>query len=143
MLIHFANILPMFFHSRWGLHPHIDGETRPEITDNDGKPYLCTDKAWTNVLFPGDSTGNWGLTSSSSSSSSPASSPSSPSSPSSSSSSPSSSSSSVIHDLGIPINQPMIGFEHCLNRSDDVWMVVRQNVLLMDSSSLWDSAKSR
>ena len=106
----------MFFHSRWGLHPHIDGETRPEITDNDGKPYLCTDKAWTNVLFPGDSTGNWGLTASSS---------------------------SVIHDLGIPINQPMIGFEHCLNRSDDAWMVVHQNVLLMDSSSLWDSAKSR
>ena len=118
MLIHFANILPMFFHSRWGLHPHIDGETRPEITDNDGKPYLCADKAWTNVLFPGDSTGNWGLTSSSSSS-------------------------IIIHDLGIPINQPMIGFEHCLNRSDDAWMVVHQNVLLMDSSSLWDSAKSR
>ena len=109
----------MFFHSRWGLHPHIDGEIRPEITDNDGKPYLCTDEAWTNVLFPGDSTGNPGLTS------------------------PASSSSSVIHDLGIPINQPMIGFEHCLNRSYDAWMVVHQNVLLMDSSSLWDSAKSR
>ena len=92
-------------------------ETRPEITDNDGKPYLCADKAWTNVLFPGDSTGNWGLTSSSSS--------------------------SIIHDLGIPINQPMLGFEHCLNRSDDAWMVMHQNVLLMESSSLWDSAKSR
>ena len=50
-VIPFWSILPIFclcfFHSRWGLHPHIDGETRPEITDNDGKPYLCTDEAWT------------------------------------------------------------------------------------------------
>ena len=53
---HFARfwyILHTFFHrhwDHWGLHHHIDGETRPEITDNDGKPYLCTDKAWSNDI---------------------------------------------------------------------------------------------
>ena len=107
------------------------GDSIPTLMEKPGQrspttmasPTFVQTRPGLNVLFPGDSTGNWGLTSSPSS--------------------PPSSSSSVIHDLGIPINQPMIGFEHCLNRSDDAWMVVHQNVLLMESSSLWVSAKSR